>query len=957
MTFIGGCVMSRLSSDSANRTKKPLLGRLIVDNRFCWISCLCTIGVMMLVLFCFDAIPFGDYTILRMDLYHQYGPLFAELYDRVAGLKSLLYSWQTGLGSPFIGNFFNYLSSPTAIIMLLFGHENMPEAIAGMIIAKAALASAAFCYYIKKSQGHHNLTTAAFGMLYAMCGYFVAYYWNVMWIDAMVFFPMMILGIEYIIRGKKPWLYIAALSLTLCTSYYMGYMACIFAVLYFFVYYFSVYDISEFDENTPYKYNHLSQKQYSFKDKLLHSRFLRGGLKFGFASLAAGCLVAVSLIPVYFLLKNCSATSGTMPDEWKTYFTIYDFLSNHIAAVEPTIRSSGEEVLPNVYCGIATLMLVPMYLYTKSIPLKEKIAYMGLLVVLFFSFNLNKLNYIWHGFHFPNDLPYRFSFMYSFILLILAYKAFTHLREFKGKEILSIGLSIVAAIVIFQEFGAKNVEDLSVIISIAFVATYCLVFVIFKNESYQRTAVSLLLLCCVIGEISCANTGRYSLGQRKPDFTGDYAEFVELKEQLDKHHGDDTYRMELTYNRARMDPAWFGYNGISTFTSMAYEKLSNLQSNLGMYGNYINSYTYHLQTPVYNMMHSLQYVVDNSSDINVSEDYYTKLMTSGKFTAYENKYNLPMAFGVDRQLADWFTESTNPFTVQSDFVELSTGVSDVFSRMEIDEIRYYNVDEIVNGLTTGDLYYTKSISGSDGEITIYLSSPETQHCYLFVDSSAFESIQIHKNGKTSTQETDEPYIYDLGVCSPEDEISVLMAIDETHDYGYIDFFPYAVNDKSFLGAYDILSQSAMNIESFDDTKLSGTVTVGKNMMLYTSIPFDYGWNVKIDGKSVAKTELINIGGGFLGVNLDEGTHTVEFKFVPQGLMLGLLISEVTALLIVLWVLIYKRLDIMREMRTVVRQSEAALRAAASDSGAEIVDNMFSGSGDGDFSEISFEPEE
>ncbi|MBQ4603909.1 MAG: YfhO family protein, partial [Clostridia bacterium] len=220
--------------------KKPsLLRRFFAGNSYCWLSCLCTVGVMMLVFYCYDLFPFGETTILRMDLYHQYGPLFAEFHDRVTELQSFLYSWQTGLGSPFLGNFFNYLSSPTAIIMLLLGHVNMPEAIAGMIITKAALAAASFTYYLKKSQERHDYTTAAFGVLYAMCGYFIAYYWNVMWIDAMVYFPLVILGIENIINKRNPRVYIAFLALTLISSYYMGYMTCIFSVIYFLVYYFS----------------------------------------------------------------------------------------------------------------------------------------------------------------------------------------------------------------------------------------------------------------------------------------------------------------------------------------------------------------------------------------------------------------------------------------------------------------------------------------------------------------------------------------------------------------------------------------------------------------------------------------------------------------------------------------------------------------------------------------------
>ena len=246
--------------ENALQKKQSPIKRFFANNSFCWLALICTAGIMMLVYYCYDLIPFGDKTILRMDLYHQYGPLFAEFYDRVTNLKSFLYSWQTGLGAPFLGNFFNYLSSPSAIIMLLLGHENMPEAIAGMILVKASFSAFSFTYYLKRSQERHDYTSAAFGILYAMCGYFIAYYWNVMWIDAMVYFPMVILGIEMIIKHRKPKIYIAFLALTLVSSYYMGYMTCIFSVIYFLIYYFSNYDGGSLHESTPYTLNEKGNK-------------------------------------------------------------------------------------------------------------------------------------------------------------------------------------------------------------------------------------------------------------------------------------------------------------------------------------------------------------------------------------------------------------------------------------------------------------------------------------------------------------------------------------------------------------------------------------------------------------------------------------------------------------------------------------------------------------------------
>ncbi|MBR2869574.1 MAG: YfhO family protein [Clostridia bacterium] len=899
-------------SENPTLRKKSLLSRFFVDNSYCWLAAGCTIGIMILVFYCYSLFPFGEKTILRMDLYHQYGPLFAELYDRIVNGENFFYSWRTGLGSPFLGNFFNYLSSPSLIFMLIFGHENMPEAIATMIVAKAALAAAAFTYYLKKSQDKHDFSTAAFGILYALCGYFIAYYWNVMWIDTMAYFPLVILGIENIINKRSPKLYIPMLALTLLTSYYMGYMTCIFSVLYFLVYYFGNHEVTSVAEDTPYKLDDEGNKVYKFRDKLFGNVFLQSGFTFAFSSIGAACLVAFALIPVYFILKSCSATSGTFPENYNSYFSIFDFLANHLASVDPTIRSSGEDVLPNVYCGMATLILVPLYLFTKSISIKEKTATVALLGILYFSFNINFLNYIWHGFHYPNDLPYRFSFMYSFVLLVIAYKALTRLHEFSGRGILGSGLGVMIAIILIQEIGSKNVEEVTILISLIFVVTYCLVFALMKDSKYQKSAVSVLLLCCIIGELACANTDRYSMNQPKSSFAGDYGEFVTLKEQLDEYDGGNDYRMELVDSRARMDPAWYGFNGVSTFSSMAYEKLSNAQSNLGMFSNFINSYTYHLQTPVYNMMHSLKYIVDNSTDVDLADDYYNKLMTSGKFTAYQNDYYLPIGFTSRKALRLWDTDKTNPFEVQGEWFENATGVSDVFKRMTIDEVRYFQFDEITSGLETGDIYFTKPDTG-EGEATFFLTVPEAHHCYLFVDSSAFEEITINKGDTSHVQNISEPYIYDLGIVTPEETVTVLIKVKDK-DYGYIDFFPCYVDDEALNKGYEILKEGQLNVTSFDDTKITGTVSAKEDSLFFTSIPYDKGWKVKIDGKEIDEKDYIALEEAYLCFNIPAGNHSIELEFEQRGFVIGLTISVSTAVLMILVAILFAKLRKERKER-------------------------------------------
>ncbi len=885
--------------DENNRTKKSIIKRIFADNAYCWLAVGCTTAIMMLVYFCFNLWPFGEVTILRMDLYHQYGPLFAELYDRITNFESLIYSWRTGLGSPFLGNYFNYLSSPAALIILLLGHKNMPESIAGMILLKAALSAGAFTLYLRKSRDRHDFTTAAFGVLYAMCGYFVAYYWNVMWIDAMVYFPLVVYGIEKIINKRRPGVYIAFLALTLLSNYYMGYMTCVFSVIYFIVYYISNYDITTLADNTVYYLDYSGEKQYKLSEKLKGSVLLRSGFTFALGSLAAACVAAFSLLPLYSILTQCSATSGNWPQNYRVYFSVFDFLANHLASVDPTIRSSGEDVLPNVYCGMATLVLVPLYIFSRRISLKEKIASIFTLGLIYFSFNINFLNYVWHGFHFPNDLPYRFSFMYCFLLLTLAFRAFTNLSEYNGRQILASGVAVTFMIILVQEIGSKNVQDITVLLSVIFVVTYCLLLYLLKDENKQKSAIAVILLCAVIAEIACSNTDRYSMSQTKTNYASDYDEFRELKSELDKKEsGDDKYRMELTFNRARMDPAWYGFNGVSMFSSMAYEKMANMQSNLGVYGNYINSYTYYLQTPVYNMMNALKYVVDNDDNVEVETDYFDYVAEKGKFTAYENKYYLPIAFTVKKDIKDWYSQYTNPFLTQGEWFRDATGVDDVFEQMTISDIRYFNINEITSGLETGDIFFTKQSSGA-ADMTFVITPVNEGHCYLFVDSNNFEEITLYwEDERSVVQSTDEPYIYDLGILSPGETVEVLITPDENSDNCNMNFYAYSVNDEALQKGYEILKKGQLNVDVFDDTYIKGTVTAGKKEIMFTSIPFDKGWNVRVDGKPIDAKQYINLEEAYLCFEIPEGEHTVEFRFTQRGLIPGACISAATLLLLI-----------------------------------------------------------
>lgn len=895
--------MNNLNSE----LKKNNFIQLLLNNRFILLSFAGSVLISILVAFCYNLIPFGNSTILRMDLYHQYGPLFAELYERIKHGDGLIYSWISGGGSSFLGNFYNYLSSPMTIIVFLFGHENITEAISTMIFAKACLASATFTYYLKKSVKKHDMTTAAFGILYAFSGYFLAYYWNLMWLDAMLLLPILLYGIERIIDKGKVSTYIITLIIVMISNYYMSYMACIFSVIYFLFYYFSKYPANAklHDFRLPSKqgkfYN--SRFFYSFRS----SRFLNSGFSFAVSSALAGAVCAFSLVTTYFILQSCSATSGTFPRELTFYNTIFDFLANHLAAVEPTIRSSGENVLPNVFCGIITVMLVPLFYFAKSISIREKVAYTCLLGVLLLSFNTNYLNYIWHGFHFPNDLPYRFSFMYSFIILIMAYKTFIRLHEFKSKEIMGVGFGTVLFIILVEEITSKNVDEASIFTSLAFAIIYTIVFYFFSSNKYKTQAISVFLLCCVISEYAIASTDSYTMNQLKSSYASDLPAFEEAKKQADKDAGNTYYRMELTDLRTRMDPCWYYYNGISTFSSMAYERLSNLQQDLGLFGNYINSYTYNMQTPVYNAMFALDYIFNNSDNVIMNKDLFREVFGNDDFTSYRNNYSLPIAYMTNSNLTKWEHTSSNPFEVQSSFFEMSSGVSDVFERLNVDDVSTVNLSSIENYDGFNSFFFDVLDTESDSSITILVTPKKTQNLYLYVESSAIDELTVQVNGREIKQSIDgEYYILDLGLCNKDETLTIDLPVSKEDSSGYADFHLYGLNMDKFIEGYEVLKKGSLKIDKFESTKITGTFKADKNGLLYTSIPYDEGWKVTIDGKEVQSIDKISLGNALLAIYVGKGEHIVEFKYTPKGMNISIIISIIGLFVLILYLLISKK---------------------------------------------------
>lgn len=892
--------------------KKNAFKAFVSENKYIISAGVIAAVIMIFAYMVYKFFPLGTETILRMDLYHQYGPLFAEFFERVKHFDSFLYSWCSGGGSSFLGNYLNYLSSPANIVMLIAGHENMPEAIAVMVLLKNAVSAGTFAYFLKKTFNRNDITLTGFGILYAFCGWFMAYYWNLMWIDGMMVMPIVMLGIARITENKKgKWVYCAALCYAMITSYYMAYMLCLLSVVYFIYNYFCKNEFGTVNGPLPYtlrksEYRRLpaGAKAKIFYRNCLNSKFISSGFTFAFYSVLAFLVAAVCLIPLYFILKSCSATGASWPTDYKSYFSFFDFIANHLAGADPTIRSSGEDVLPNVYTGILPLILAPLYFFSKKYTFKEKAATAVLFAFCYFSFNINYVNFVWHGFHFPNDLPYRWSFAYSFFLLLFAYKAFDVIEEFKPKQIGLAAIGVIAVAVLAQKITSKNVDDNVVIESVIFALVYALALIAFTQPKYVKAAISALLVCCIITEVIVVDTGNFVITQAKEYYTDKLEDFEDMKSQIDALEGEDSfYRMELSDLLTRMDASWYYYNGVSVFSSMAYESVAKLQRKLGLYGNDVNSSTYYPQTAVYNGMWALKYIFDNDNLIH-NDILYSYIDTNDHFTAYKNNYALPLAYCVDNTLADyWVTTLPNPFDVQEAFFKYASGVKNIFTTVTPSVKDSTNLNDISESdLQKGSVSYTKTTLNKYANLELSLKPEKEGNLYLFMSSSSISNIIAVTDAKTYNYNIQTNYLLDLGHAKAGDNVSLTIEIpdDDKGNSGTFNIYAVLMNENDYIKGYNaIMSRGALDVDSFDNgTHVGGKIKVREDSLLYTSIPYDEGWTVRIDGEKVDKSDYITVGTALLGFEITKGEHYVEFDYQPKGLLLGAGVSALTVLLLI-----------------------------------------------------------
>ena len=847
--------------------------------------------------------PFGKYSMLYSDMYHQYYPFFVEFRNAIRSGDGLLYTWSVGMGMDYLGLIAYYLASPLNLLSVLVPEGWLLEFFSLLVPIKLGFAGLFFAIFLKKLFGKDDLSISIFGGFYGLCAWALGFQWNIMWLDTFALLPLVALGTVYLLRDKKFILYTLTLFLSIYANYYIGLFTCIFVFLLFFV-----YQICRWG---------------GWKKCFLD--LCRIAL---FSALAIG-MTAILELPALAALQTTQSSVNKFPTGFRlniadsnTILGLFDAMRQVAGNMGGSIKPNFKEGLPNVYCGIISVFLMFLYLMAKDIKLRDKVCAVCLLLFFNVSFIIRQLDYIWHGFHFTNMLPYRFSFLYSFVVLYMAYRAWLMRRKFSVKQL--IGSAVLAAAVLAcseeltstvpLEVGSLEMDiPLYFLYNLIFLVLYLLAMLVGNMEdpipedaterqiararadrSRQRSRSRALVLIVMgvelIADLVCF--GLYFTGTSVSNYPKGTEYTASVIRYMKEREDELFYRAETTHSQTLNDGALNNYNGVSAFTSSANVKTTLFMQTLG-YGakNTYNRYLFEESSPVANLFLGLKYMIDRDGKDKTST-FFTEANHFGDTTLLENQAYLPLGFLAETELAELeFDASGNAFVFQNELFTAATGMeSEVWHRIPGENLSLSTsgvtiIESNGNGycqygdtLDNSNVTYTY-IADRDGFLCIHLDLPKRNDFYVSVNGVELYKETISLPQMLAVDDVKTGDVIDIRiVCDAGENSSMTVSAA-------------ILNHDRFWQGYDILNASTLKLTEFESTYVEGTIDCDRDGLLYTSIPQNGNWSVTVDGK---ETEIKLVGDCMVAVELPQGQHTVAFTYHNAAFSLGWKVSLICA---------------------------------------------------------------
>ena len=856
---------------------------------------------MTMVLLVNGYAPFGKDTLLYSDMYHQYFPFFKEFRRVLLSGESLIYNWSVGLGLDYLGLISYYLASPLYLLGVLVPDSAVLNYFSMLMPIKLGLAGMFFSIFLQKIFQKQDLSIPVFSAFYATCAWALGYQWNIMWLDTFALLPLVMVGMVSLLRDKKFILYTITLFLSVGINYYIGFFTCIFILLTFFCY-------------------EICRGQSG-------KRFLQDFVRIAVFSVIAIGMTAFLTLPAIAALQTTQSSVNSFPTEFRlnmgnywnqSIWGLLDSMSQVAGNMNGGYEPTYKEGLPNIYCGVFATVLGFLYLFNPNIRKRDKICAAGLLTFINMSFAIRWLDYIWHGFHFTNMIPYRFSFLYSFVLLYMAYSAWVNRKHFKVWHIALATVSAIALMFCYEDITAEGFLAYNLgllVLYIGVLATQCYTYkpknayakAIATAQAKQKALMSwctIIFLCIMVGEmvlnvITFGTTFPCTANPQMPVGPNDTSDVIEY--MYEREGENSFFRTECTDGKTLNDGALYGYNGITAFTSSANVNVTRFMVALGFSGkDTYNRYSYGESSPVSNLFLNLKYMIER--DGNMKENpYFYDVFNSGNAHLLENNAYLPLGFLTEPGFENFdiskykdsdYAYTGNPFQFQNEFLSAATGINKpVWSSLEMLEIyppaSGPNVTPSISNRFSCS--YDNSQNENSSHIVYKFTADTAGLVCMYIERSEENDYSFWHSGYTeylSVSNYSLPIMSSVCAVKPGDEVSVWLNVAEG-ETGNATVYAAVLDEEIFREHYAALADDTLNITKFSNTNIEGTISCDRKQLLYTSIPQNGNWTALVDGEIA---ETVTIGNAMVGIMLTEGEHNVQLIYTNKSLIVGAVVT-------------------------------------------------------------------
>lgn len=799
--------------------------------------------------------PFGSNSVITSDGYVQTYPFFTQFYNNLRHGDLSLLNHTIGFG---MDNFLllqTTFLNPINWLYLLFPESASLVGFTFVYFIKFSLLGAAMVFYLThrphaKNMKKTDVRLIPIALSYNLATFCIAYMcfgFN----DMALILPFVLLTMEKLVYEKKLLPYILVMSYTMLTMNYYAFLLCEFLIFYYFL----------------------------LEHKTVKNFFLNG-IRFALSSILCAGIAAVTLIPFYLSTTQSGYHVQDALPGFNLGNTLLRSLQDFQIAHEPVVVSS-DGTKANAYCGLLILLFIPVYLANKEIRLSKRLRHAALILLLYFSFGNEFMNYVLHGFHYQSQVPNRFALFLIFILITMLYDCIQTFRNVYSRQALlffTIFAAIILGITVYNNHSGFTV---SAWLTVIFLILYLIIMGIghLTHGHFKTNPVLLVLLSAEL--IINSAFSFYGISYVAAIM---YDKQNQRIEKLIKEHDLNQELARTVFPGNTMgsnSSAILNMNSSDAFSSIMSAPQQFLVKTWCIYTG-INFISYEIGNPLANMILNMQYNFSDSYSFD-SASVMEQIDSAGNIELYKNPTALSLGILMEDSLVDWeqaANDIQNPFEYQNSFSQ-ELIAKDIYESVKLEE-NPENITEHTSYLMLdissfededSKLVPAKIYIGSDVSGDIYLD----WYRYLFYIGTAEEGKQ------------DEFYI-DLPKVDEMKEQSYTLSIA-------------CFNENNFNELYNYLKPGIMtNIETGSST-ISGDVTADSEKMLFLSLPnYKNSWNAYVDGNEVSIQDFL----GGMGIPVGPGTHHIELKYSTYGFKPGIIVTSVSILLSAAYIFFHSR---------------------------------------------------